>query len=120
MRFDKYFNSLEFDSPDEPGSGEKMDLPFINRLVSARILYGQKMEINSGFRTEKHNKRVGGKDNSAHLRGFAADIRINNSTERLLLIKALLDVGFTRIGVANTFIHVDNDPFLPQNALWKY
>jgi hypothetical protein len=29
-------------------------------------------------------------------------------------------VGFNRIGVANTFIHVDNDPSLPEDVIWTY
>ena len=120
MKFNEYFNSSEFDSPDLIGSGKNMKSYFIDMLTGARVLFNKPMNINSGFRTEKHNKDVNGKDNSAHLRGYAADIKINNSIERFELVKALIEVGFNRIGIANTFIHCDCDPNLPQKVIWKY
>jgi len=32
----------------------------------------------------------------------------------------LLEVGFTRIGIGNTFIHVDIDKDKSQNVIWTY
>ena len=33
---------------------------------------------------------------------------------------AALKVGFKRIGVGKTFIHLDDDMTLPQNVIWNY
>ena len=36
------------------------------------------------------------------------------------IVQALLTAGFTRIGIASTFIHADDDPSKPQNLIWTY
>jgi len=38
----------------------------------------------------------------------------------MLIVEALFDAGFTRIGIAKTFIHADCDIELPQEVLWMY
>lgn len=40
-----------------------------------RQLYGSPIVINSGYRDDQHNKRVGGVPNSQHKEGIAFDIR---------------------------------------------
>ena len=116
----KYFNIDEFDSPDEPGSGQYMDDDFLEMLDRARDFAGVPFVINSGYRTKAHNAKVGGTKNSAHLDGFAADIRCNASRERMYIVGALLEAGFNRIGIGNGFIHVDNDPTKPEDVIWTY
>lgn len=113
------FKLSEFDSPDLKGSGENMDIDFLQKIDKARDLYGHPIKINSGYRTPGHNKAVGGVRQSSHLLGVAADIHCNTSTGRMELVKALVDAGFTRIGIAKYFIHVDTDPNKPK-ALWLY
>jgi len=76
--------------------------------------------ITSGYRCAAHNARVGGKSNSAHTRGRAADVRTSDSRTRYLVIRAALEAGFTRIGIAKTFIHLDDDPSLTQQVVWDY
>jgi hypothetical protein len=31
-----------------------------------------------------------------------------------------MEAGFNRIGIAPTFIHVDNDPSKPEDVIWLY
>tara|TARA_R100001015_G_C4609020_1_gene164284 strand:+ start:894 stop:1262 length:369 start_codon:yes stop_codon:yes gene_type:complete len=120
-----YFKLDEFDSPDLPNSGINMDKNFLNMLDDARKYAGVPFKINSGYRTELHNDKVGGKPKtrtskgSSHMYGFAADISANSGKERWTIIEALIFAGFKRIGVAKSFIHVDNDPDKP-NAIWSY
>jgi len=116
----KWFKLSEFDSPDLEGSGEMMDEVLIKTLDLARDIYGSPMIINSGFRTIEHNKKVGGSKNSSHLLGLAVDIRCTNSHQRFLMLEALMDAGFTRIGIADTFIHVDVDTEKPELLIWTY
>jgi len=116
----KYFNIEEFDSPDEPGSGQYMDDDFLEMLDRARDFAGIPFIINSGYRTKAANRDAGGLKNSAHLDGFAADIRCNASRERMYIVGALLEAGFNRIGIGNGFIHVDNDPTKPEDVIWTY
>jgi len=116
----RYFTYDEFDSPDLPGSGAFMHQEFLDLLDDARDIAQVPFIINSGFRTEAHNRAVGGKETSSHLTGWAADIRATSSNRRYLIIAALCGVGFNRIGVADTFVHVDLDPTKSQNCLWLY
>jgi len=116
----RYFTLDEFDSPDLPGSGAQMQPEFLAKLDEARGIAGVPFRINSGFRTEYWNRRVGGTETSSHLTGWAADISATTSNRRYLVLSALIRVGFRRIGIADTFIHVDMDPDKPQNVSWLY
>ena len=85
----------------------KMNESFLATLTDAREYCRTPFMINSGYRCEKHNKKVGGKPNSTHTVGAAADIHCTESRQRALIICGLLEAGFSRIGIAKTFIHVD-------------
>lgn len=115
-----YFNSKDFDSPDLIGSGNKMDKLFIKKLTQARIIANIPFIINSGYRSKSHNAKVGGKKNSSHLKGLAVDIKCTNSRDRYIIIKALLDCGFNRIGINKSFIHVDLDESKSHQVSWLY
>jgi len=93
---------------------------FVDKLDKVREFAGFPMIINSGYRTPEHNKRVGGVPTSAHLTGLAADIRIKNSKQRHELLKAAIACGFTRIGIGDTFVHLDIDSSKEQGVTWMY
>lgn len=114
------FNSSEFDSPDEPYSGNKMNYHFMLKLQVMREIAGVRFDITSGYRTPAHNKEVSGKSDSEHLYGKASDIKCNNSVMRAHLIKSAILAGFTRIGIGRTFIHVDDSGTKPQQVYWVY
>ena len=116
----KYFKLSEFDSPDMVGSGEAMDKEFLSKLDQARSLCDIPFRITSGYRSEAHNRKVGGVSNSSHTKGLAADIACTNSSARHIILSALLKVGLNRIGIADTFIHVDRDPSKVANVIWTY
>lgn len=122
----KYFTTSEFDSPDKPGSGSLMSKTIIEMLDDVRGKFGKPIVINSGYRTEEHNAKVGGKPKtenskgSSHMYGLAVDIKCTNSTDRFHLIYLLQETGFQRIGVAGTFIHVDIDFDKSQEVMWTY
>lgn len=58
-------------------------------LDQAREDYGP-IAVNSGFRSKEVNKLVGGKPNSYHLNGKAADIHCDNTTQGFTLCALLL------------------------------
>ena len=121
----KYFKLEEFDSPDFPNSGVNMDRDFLQKLDLARNIAGIGFKINSGYRTENHNnaiyKRLGKEPiKSSHLIGKAADIAYTNSRERWIIITALQDAGFNRLGIAKGFVHVDSDETKSPNVIWTY
>jgi hypothetical protein len=122
-----YLKPHEFDSPDKPGSGEdNMNMKFIAKLYKARIKAGIPFVISSGYRTPERNeilKKRGYKvsNNSPHLRGNASDIKIENSFQRFIILKALFDVGFKRLGFGDGFIHCDCETKdKAQEVCWDY
>ncbi len=116
----KYFTYDEFDSPDVPGSGHQMRDEFLDKLDRAREISGVPYRINSGMRSYDWNQKVGGTPNSSHLIGWAADISATTSNRRFVIVRALMEVGFTRIGIGDTFVHVDCDPDKVENVIWLY
>ncbi len=98
----------------------EMEESFLRRLDAAREAAGVPFKVNSGFRCTKHNKLVGGKSNSSHLYGLAADIKVIASRKRSKVLAALFMIGFDRIGIAKTFIHADSDETKPREVIWLY
>ena len=117
-----YFNLSEFDSPDDIGSGENMDLDFVRMIDEAREIAGVPFKITSGYRTPKHNTAVGGVLNSSHMNipCNACDISISDSSTRYKVISSLLKVGINRIGIGKNFIHCDTDITKSPNIIWHY
>jgi len=115
-----YFKISEFDSPDEVGSGYRMNKDFLRRLDTARGIAGIPFKINSGYRTAAHNTKIGGRVGSSHKKGLAVDIAYKGSRERYLIINALMIVGVNRFGIGKTFIHADVDKTKDEDVIWLY
>ncbi len=101
------------------GCGEnKMQNEFLERLQSFRTEIGIPFRIDSGFRCKRHNKKVGGKPNSFHLKGRAADISIK-AFSGLQLHEFLWHAfaAFNGVGVAKYYVHLDNRD---TKASWVY
>lgn len=116
----KHFHLKEFDSPDVPESGMNMDLAFVLKLDAIRDRCGFPFKIRSGYRTAAHNARVGGVDSSAHEAGKAADIQAESSVARFKILTEAVRMGFQRIGIGKTFIHLDDDESKTQQVAWLY
>lgn len=116
----EYFTPDEFDSPDEPRSGYRMHRLLVENLDDMRSERGRSIVINSGYRTEEHNKEVGGSPSSSHLTGHAADVKAMSSTEKYELVTLALKHGINRIGIGKSFIHFDVDYNKPQHVIWVY
>lgn len=112
-----YFSKSEFDSPDQPGSGENMQNSTLEMLCRARTMARTSFIINSGFRTTQHNLNVNGVANSAHKYGYAVDIATTAFTQQKIY-NALKTAGFKRFGIYANYIHTDNDPTKPTPATW--
>ena len=116
----KYFTLDEFDSPDLEGSGKFMDSGFLYKIDLLRERFGKPIHINSGFRTEEHNNKIGGKSDSAHLSGLAVDIACSGSRDRHNLLQEIFKLGIHRVGIAQSFIHIDNDTSKDADVVWLY
>ncbi|MBC7320690.1 DUF882 domain-containing protein [bacterium] len=89
----------------------KIDSELVQRLQILRDRIKRPIIITSGYRCPKHNKEVGGNDNSYHTKGLAVDIVVKDYglDELETLARA---VGFRGIGVyrIKNFIHLDLGP----------
>tara|TARA_R110000765_G_scaffold154302_1_gene257325 strand:+ start:42 stop:467 length:426 start_codon:yes stop_codon:yes gene_type:complete len=118
----RYFNIEEFNSKDKKNSGMNMDKGFLTKLDYARHNAQCSFVITSGYRTPFQNRLVNGVEDSSHTKipCSACDISTPDSNTRFKILKSLLDIGFTRIGIGKGFIHVDDDPDKSTEVLWHY
>ena len=105
----KYFKEIE----------DNMSKEFLFVLDEAREFAGIPFIINSAYRSPEHPLSIKN-PSSSHIKGLAVDIKATDSVTRFKIVKALIEVGFTRIGIADTFIHVDLDLDKTQNIIWTY
>ena len=93
-------------------------LDLARAFEAVREEYGHPLIVLSGYRTEAHNRKVGGARFSQHVQGRAVDIRPATGGIRYLrvLAKAALRVIETQPGVIGgfaeypSFIHIDVRP----------
>ena len=85
-----------------------ISLVLVNLLQKIRDHFGKAVIINSAYRTETHNKSIGGATYSQHKYGLAADIHINGVTPKEIAayIETLLPSS-GGIGIYKNFCHVD-------------
>ena len=107
----EHFTKEEFDCQCGCGNGDiVISDKLVYELEHVRKIYGKPMRINSGIRCLSHNRNIGSRDTSSHIKGLAVDISCTNMGTRLELVKKLLRDGeFTRVGMHKDFIHVDVD-----------
>ena len=77
-----------------------------------RYLIGKPIIVNSGYRSTEYNKKIGGAINSYHVKGQAADIRVEglNSKVLYLVIINLINAKLMKnggVGLYNDFVHYD-------------
>jgi zinc D-Ala-D-Ala carboxypeptidase len=90
------------------GTGQlKVHPASMDKLQALRDIIGVPFSPNSAYRSEKHNKAIGGSPKSQHLEGRAFDIPIKGAMTRERIHEVARAVGFTGIGDYNTFVHVD-------------
>ena len=87
-------------------------------LEPARQIVGP-IIINSGFRNEAVNRRVGGVKNSQHLIGQAADIRPQDPAQFQRLVDFLKTNALTdQLLTGSTWLHISWNPFaLPRHYI---
>jgi len=114
-----YFDQDEFAC--KCGCGLKyMEGAFTGQLDLARRISGIPYVITSGRRCFKHNRDIGSKDTSSHLKGWAVDIFADSEGKRFRILKGLINAGIRRIGIRKDFIHADGDKHKTQKVLWLY
>lgn len=119
MKDTKWFKAKELQCKCGCNTNE-IEQAFVDKLTLAREVAGVPFVITSGYRCPAHNKAVGGVAGSSHTLGWAADISATTGAQKFKIVQALITAGFTRIGIAKTFVHVDSDPQKPSPTIWLY
>ena len=128
MKLTNNFSKSEFDCK----SGEDMPLEVLEnvkllaiQLQKIRDYAGAPIRINSAYRSEAHNKAIGGVKTSQHILGKAADITIDTFTpdevvsiiENMLTNEMLGGFYIGGLGSYNTFTHID---IRDKKARWNF
>ena len=81
----------------------------VEGLQQLRDLAGVALRVNSGFRCNKHNRKIDGSQESFHTLGMAADIACEELTPRQIAALAERIDVFCQggIGVYVSWVHVD-------------
>lgn len=107
-----HFNTDEFSCHCECKTPTLVDVELIRKLDRMRELLGKPLKITSGYRCSRQQQKL--RDDgrhtaisvSTHERGMAADLFCANVTG-YELAQIAEQAGFTSIGTAKTWIHVD-------------
>lgn len=116
----KYFKETEFNRCSPSCSLQDMQQSTMSKLDTAREIAGIPFVLNSAYRSPQWDKSKGRSGTGAHTTGNAADIRCNTDRNRFLIVDALIKAGFTRIGIAKTYIHADDSQRHSQQVIWLY
>lgn len=100
-----YFTREEF-ACQYTGENEISDRLLL-KLDLLRARCGFPFVITSGFRSKDHPIEVKKERPGTHAQGIAADIKVNDGTQRFRIVQEAISMGFSGIGVASSFVHVD-------------
>ena len=85
-----------------------IDVAFVrDKLQAIRDRFGTTVTINSGYRTESYNEKIGGAKASYHMKGQAFDIVVKGHTP-LEVAQYAQSLDINGIIQYNTFVHVDS------------
>lgn len=112
----RYFKVSDFDCR-ETGEND-MDEYFLRVLDELRDRCGFPFNISSGYRSAEHSEERDKERPGTHAQGIAADIKVYNGAQRYAIVREAMEMGFSGIGIAKSFVHVDIRSTRP--VLWTY
>ena len=113
----RYFTIAEFACKCGCGTNN-IKHTFIHRLDELRERCGFPFHITSGYRCEDHPAEASKDKPGQHHEGLAADIQVSNGHQRYLIQKHAYAMGFSGIGPAKSFVHIDDRGSL--GVSWVY
>lgn len=115
-----FFTDEEFEACTPSCKRAQINDGSLARLDLCRSIAKTPFVLSSAYRSPEYEKSKSRSGCGAHTEGRAFDIRCVDSTLRMRIVRAALEVGFVRIGIGKTFIHLDDSPNLNQNVIWLY
>lgn len=91
---------------------------FLAKLDKLREACGFPFVVTSGFRCKDHPIEAAKSSPGTHSLGAAADIAVNDGSQRRKIVEEALKAGFAGVGVASDFVHLDIRNTTP--VLWGY
>jgi len=115
MELTQHFSKEEFNSKDGAGMPQEVwaNIKILAKQLEAlRSVLNAPIHITSAYRSELHNKAIGGKLNSQHLLGKAADIQVKGKSPKQVhkaIVKLIKDGKILEggLGLYDTFVHYD-------------
>lgn len=108
VKLTRNFRTVEFDCKGKGCcSKTPINIELVGYLQVIRNYFNKPVTINSGYRCQKHNKKVGGAINSRHTQGMAADIVVKG-VKPIEVAKFAETIGIRGIGLYDSFVHIDS------------
>lgn len=120
----KYFSKKEIECSCGCNTDNASEI-LMNKADKVREILGRPLIATSVVRCKKYNNSKGYSSTSSHIADEvkeceAIDFKATTSRERFEIVSAMVEVGFTRIGIAKTFVHGDVDKSKVQDLIWLY
>lgn len=112
----RYFKIEEFDCSETGENG--MSPEFLLKIDELRHRCGFPFRVNSGYRSPRHPIEAKKDTPGTHAQGIAADIAVENASQRRKIVDEAVGMGFGGIGVGKTFVHCDLREGTP--VMWTY
>ena len=120
MKTSKYFKDEEFRRCQPPCSINDMEQDFLDRLDALRERTGVPLQLTSAYRPVEWERTRGRTGSGDHPNRRGVDFAAADPSAKFRIVKSALELGFTRIGIANGFVHIGDTATLSQNVLWLY
>ena len=91
---------------------------FLHVLDDLRDLCGFPFVITSGYRSPKHSIEAAKTTPGTHAQGIAVYIKVSSGEQKYTIVRHAMALGFSGVGVADTFVHVDYRP--TKHVMWTY
>lgn len=115
-----YFTKEEFDCQYSGENEMSDDLLLAVDLLRQKC--GFPFVITSGYRSKDHPIEREKEKAGTHAQGIAADIQVSDGNKRYKIVEQAIQMGFTGVGIARTFVHVDSRVVGADKApvMWTY
>jgi uncharacterized protein YcbK (DUF882 family) len=113
-----YFSESEFQRCTPKCSLQDMSQSLMIKLDAVRALSGLPIILNSAYRSDSYEKSKGRSGTSEHTFGQAVDIACTSDSVRFRIVEAAIRVGFERIGIYKTFLHLGVSKLHSEGVIW--
>lgn len=92
----------------------------VEQLILLQKYVGFQLTITSAYRSQAYERSKGRKGTSSHCRRLAVDVSARDSHTRYKIVVGASLAGIPRIGIGETFVHLDIDETKPHPIIFTY